>query len=433
MKKTLFFENAKLINQKFGIIPLLYGSVGLEYVTGESLNSDDIDVLIPREFLSERFEEFKQYLSENGYVLNDEKEHTFSKNKVHYSYAQIEELEAFANIKQSEIKTENNNGTPFKILSLEQYLKVYNSSIKDGYRINIRQKKDDEKIAFIKKRLKQKSKKPYSKVYVEITNICNMNCSFCHGTSRPPKRMNHSEFETVLNKLRPYTDYIYYHLMGEPLTHPDLEEFIKLSSNMGFKSIITTNGTLLKEKGNMLIESKVHKVSISLHSFEKNDSMQHFEYLHHVADFAKKASSNGIIVVLRLWNNGCEEEKNGRAISFLKSEISGEWGTNSKGLRIRDKLFLEYGDRFSWPDKDAATKNESVFCYGLKDHFGILSDGTVVPCCLDSDAVINLGNIFSQNIEDILNSPRAAAMVKGFENRKATEELCKKCGYAQRF
>lgn len=273
----------------------------------------------------------------------------------------------------------------------------------------------------------------FSRVYVEITNTCNMNCSFCHGTKRPPQKMNIKEFESVLQKIKPHTDYIYYHLLGEPLTHPDLEKFISLATRKGFKSVITTNGTLLKEKGHILIEQKVHKVSVSLHSFEGNDKALHQKYLKQVADFAKSANENGIIVVLRLWNNGCDGGKNNETIDFLKKEISGEWKENTKGLRICDRMFLEYGERFGWPDKDAEIQGESVFCYGLKDHFGVLSNGTVVPCCLDSEGTINLGNIFESDIENILNSQRAKAIVKGFNERKPSEDLCKRCAYAQRF
>lgn len=280
---------------------------------------------------------------------------------------------------------------------------------------------------------KERGDSMYSRVYVEITNTCNMNCSFCHGTKRPAKRMSLKEFETVLGEIKPHTDYIYYHLLGEPLTHPDLEEFIKLATDLGFKSVITTNGTLLKEKGYILINQKVHKVSISLHSFEADNLSAHQKYLNQVADFAKTANEKGIIVVLRLWNNGCDCGKNAQTIDFLKDKINGEWTENTKGLRIRDRMFLEYGERFIWPDKDADIKGESVFCYGLKDHFGILSDGTVVPCCLDSEGTINLGNIFKEDIEDILCSQRATAIVKGFNQRKPAEDLCKKCGYAQRF
>ncbi len=154
MKKALFFENAKLLNKSLGIIPLMYGSVGLGYITGESLNSDDIDILIPEAFLKERWNEFKSILAEKGYALADE--HAFEKKGVCYAYASIEELEGFAGVKLTEIATESENGATFKKLSLEQYLKVYTASAKDGYRVNVRQKKDNEKLAFIKDRLKKR-------------------------------------------------------------------------------------------------------------------------------------------------------------------------------------------------------------------------------------------------------------------------------------
>ena len=151
--KTAFFENVKLLNQYFEISPLMFGSLGLEYITGESLEADDIDILIPEIFLNEKWKEFKRVLSDNGYVLVDEHEHTFLKNGNHFSYASIEGLEPFAGIDLSEIEQRSYGEICFKVLSLEQYLKVYCASVKDGYRINVRQKKDNEKIEFIKKHL----------------------------------------------------------------------------------------------------------------------------------------------------------------------------------------------------------------------------------------------------------------------------------------
>ncbi len=273
----------------------------------------------------------------------------------------------------------------------------------------------------------------YNKVYVEITNICNMNCSFCHGHNREPRQMSLDEFTIVLDKIKEQTKYIYYHLMGEPLTHPKLPEFIKLAGESGYKSIITTNGTLLKKHGDTLISAGLHKINISLHSFENGDYENHERYIYELAEFAKKASDIGVIVVFRLWNRGVDGGKNDVSLKLLKENISGDWVDNSRGIKIRDKIFLEWGERFQWPDKDAEIKGNKYFCYGLKDQFGILSDGTVVPCCLDSDGIINLGNIFNDDIKSILNSKRAKDIVEGFKCGKASEDLCKRCGYAQRF
>ena len=273
----------------------------------------------------------------------------------------------------------------------------------------------------------------YSRVYVEITNICNMNCSFCHGHSRKAGRMSRVDFTRVLDKLAGQTKYIYYHLMGEPLTHPELPEFLKLAAEKGFRSVITTNGTLLKKRGAEIIAAGPHKVSVSLHSFEGESREGYESYLGDVADFAEAASRAGIIVVLRMWNRGYDEGRNDMAFEFLRSRLAGEWTENTRGIRVHDKLHMEWGDRFEWPDKAAPVQGGEVFCYGLRDHFGVLCDGTVVPCCLDSEGVISLGNIFDEEISDILNSPRAKAMVQGFECRTASEELCRRCGYAQRF
>ena len=154
MKVNLFFENAKTISEKFGTVPLLYGSVGLEYLTGENLGSDDIDILIPEIFVKERWNEFKSFLENCGYKLADESEHTFEKDGVFYSYAKIDDLFDFAGIEISDIETVRTDKVCFKILSLEQYLKVYLASAKDGYRINTRKKKDFEKIEFIKEHIK---------------------------------------------------------------------------------------------------------------------------------------------------------------------------------------------------------------------------------------------------------------------------------------
>ena len=270
----------------------------------------------------------------------------------------------------------------------------------------------------------------YAKAYVEITNICNMTCSFCHGHSRKPGRMDRETFSCILQQLEGKTQYIYYHLMGEPLTHPDLPLFLQMAADKGFRSIITTNGTLLDRVGERLLNVPLHKVNISVHSFETGEDTA---YLAKVAAFAGRASRAGVLVSMRLWNRDHDNGRNAATEAYLRQQLPGQWQENSRGYRIQDKLFLEYGDRFVWPDKAAPVQGEQVFCYGLRDHFGILCDGTVVPCCLDSDGVIPLGNVLTEELTDILNSPRAKAMVDGFSCRKAAEDLCRRCGYAQRF
>ena len=152
-KFNYFLENARLLSDKFGVVPLLYGSLGLEYLTRDVLGVDDIDILVPRVFITERWHEFKSLLEAQGYVLADEHEHTFVRDGVAYSYADIEDLESFAGINTEDIEMHEADGVRFLLLSLEQYLAVYKQSSKDGYRVNVRQKKDADKIRFIESKL----------------------------------------------------------------------------------------------------------------------------------------------------------------------------------------------------------------------------------------------------------------------------------------
>lgn len=276
--------------------------------------------------------------------------------------------------------------------------------------------------------------KRFAKVYIEISNICNLKCSFCPGTVRAPRRMSIDEFELILNKIKPYTDYVYFHLLGEPLCHPELEQFLSLAEQMNFKVIITTNGTLLNKNTDILLNSNAHyKTVISLHSFEANDNKNSFEnYLADCFEYAKSAE-NKKIVVLRLWNNGGKDSLNDKILNVLENYFPKPWREERNGIRIGNKIFLQYGDKFDWPALENEDINEKVFCYGLRDQIGILADGTVVPCCLDNNGEINLGNIFEEDLENIINSEKAQNIYNGFSNRTACEELCKRCSFVRKF
>lgn len=276
--------------------------------------------------------------------------------------------------------------------------------------------------------------KRFAKVYIEISNICNLKCSFCPGTTRQPKRMNIDEFRTVLTKIKDYTDYIYFHLLGEPLCHPDLKVFLSLAEEMEFKVIITTNGTLIEKCKDILLKSNSHyKTVISLHSFEANDNKISFEkYLDDCFSYAKNAE-NKKIVVLRLWNNGGKDSLNGEILTVLENYFEKPWVEERNGIRIGEKIYIQFGDKFDWPTLENDSINENVFCYGLRDQIGILADGTVVPCCLDSNGDINLGNIFEKDMEEIINSQKAQNIYNGFSNRNACEELCKRCSFVRKF
>ena len=276
--------------------------------------------------------------------------------------------------------------------------------------------------------------KRFRKVYLEISNICNLSCSFCPGTKREKRAMTEEQFHLLLPKLRPWTDFLYFHLMGEPLCHPKLYTFMALASEEGFKVILTTNGTDLQQHGDLLLDAPgLHKVNVSLHAFEANDLKMPFDvYLDGCFSFGQKAQGK-VLVSYRLWNHGGRDKKNTAILERLQTYFPDDWVQESRGIRIGNRVYLEHGNKFDWPDLAAPVQSERVFCYGLRDQIGVLCDGTVVPCCLDHEGDIPLGNLFAQDLEEILDSPRARAIYDGFSTGKAPEELCRRCGYATRF
>lgn len=287
--------------------------------------------------------------------------------------------------------------------------------------------------------------KKFKKVYIEITNVCNLKCSFCPDSRREPAFMDIEEFTHIIQQVEPFCEYIYLHIMGEPLLNPKLESFLKICYDNLIKVNITTNGTLLNRCGELLLDSKaLRKVSISLHSFEANEGNELLDnYINNTVSFIKKAVEKGIICELRLWNMDSDQLKgindlNDEIIKKLEESFQPDFNLwlavkNQANVKLQDRLFISRAEIFEWPDINRDITEEKVFCYGLRDQFGILVDGTVVPCCLDSEGNIPLGNIFKEPLSDILYSERAGLIYEGFSGRKAVEELCKKCGYAKRY
>lgn len=267
-----------------------------------------------------------------------------------------------------------------------------------------------------------------------------MKCIFCAGHRREPRVMSADEFEILTDRLRGKVRFLYFHLMGEPLMNPSLPLFITRARAKGFIPVVTTNGTLLCGQSSSisqmaagLAESGPYKVNISLHSHEGNPdapAMTLDNYLASVAGFAKHAASENVIVVLRLWNNGGYDSENEKIIEILHGYLPDGWTWHDRGAKIADRIFLEYDSMFDWPDYNTEEYGEDVFCYALRNQFGVLVDGSVVPCCLDHDGNMTLGNLFAQPLEEILASERAGRIYDGFTRHKAVEPLCRRCGYA---
>ena len=366
-------------------------------------------------------------------------------------------------------------------------------------------------------------KKRFKKIYIEITNCCNRSCSFCPPTRRPPGFMSVTHFRHILREIRPWTDYIYLHVKGEPLLHPQLNQILAAAAGEKIYVNLTTNGTLLARQQETLLRYPIRQINISLHSFESGGTDAFNDYIHSAVSFARTFSPKHGITAFRLWNfppeakpalscighssgsnaDSPENRRNGAgSANQLDNRCSGAGsagqpddhcsgagsasqlnnrcssagsagqlndycngagsadsnfsGSNERILnilakafdfqgrlspelytqndaRLAEKIFLSFDREFQWPSLDAPDLGAQGSCFGLKSHLAILWDGTVVPCCLDGDGILALGNIFTQSFEEILHSPKSCRIAEGFQKHTAVEALCRRCGYRTRF
>ncbi len=260
--------------------------------------------------------------------------------------------------------------------------------------------------------------KKFKKIYIEITNICNLNCSFCSKDNVEKREMTINEFEHILKQINNYTDYLYLHVKGEPLLHSKLEQILNLCKRYNKKVNITTNGTLLKQK--LYLLENIRQINISLQSLINKNK------LNEILECGDYLSSHGIQVVYRFWTNN-----NSDLIKIILDYYNYRQDI-SNNMKLKDNLYINKLSEFKWPNLNNEFISQYGFCNGLNTHIAILVDGTVIPCCLDSSGIINLGNIYQENLIDILNKEKTKQIMKGFKNNKLIHELCQKCDFRKK-
>lgn len=289
--------------------------------------------------------------------------------------------------------------------------------------------------------------KKYKRAYIEITNICNLNCSFCPITEREKSFMHMEEFESTIAQVAPLADQVCLHLMGEPLAHPNFKEIIELCEKYDAQIQLTTNGILLKRYADFIINSKaIRQVNISAQSYMDNFPNKDFTvYLDDIYKFVESAMLKRpeLYLNIRLWNiqdanNAHCSDGNELVFTYFEEKLSIKINRNLelgriKSKKLKERLYFHFDSRFEWPRLDKPVQSQIGRCNGLVDHFAIHADGSVVPCCLDDQKILNLGSLKANSLNEILNSELARTIKEGFIKNQLKAELCQKCTYINRF
>ena len=305
-------------------------------------------------------------------------------------------------------------------------------------------------------------------VYIEITDVCNLNCSFCpcgkanssassHSTNKPREFMSTELFERCLTESATVAENVYFHVLGEPTLHPGFGLYLKKLEATPLKLNLTTNGTKIARTGKLILASPaVRQVNFSTHAYAELPQDDATRHLQDVLDFCKMANAirPDLYINLRLWNVGdYASDAWNRTLLAKVNETFGNDSDNTesgtqislehfcsrhKSFNVTGRIYLHQDSRFEWPELDERrkTRDERIAtgtCRALDTHVAILHDGRVVACCLDHSGQITLGRIQEQNLAEILESPAAKSLREGFEKHELRLPLCQSCSFCKRF
>lgn len=267
------------------------------------------------------------------------------------------------------------------------------------------------------------------RIYIEITNCCNLHCSFCVSHKRKSKFMNVEEFEYIIKQTKYITKYIYLHVQGEPLLHPQLDKILDICDKYNLSVQLVTNATLLANHLDIYEHPSLRKISLSLHAIDqtKLSVNEYFEPIKVLLD-----NINNVYVELRFWNKNNMPAKSQELFNLISSIYDLEETKRLDSYKLKDNVYIYFQEQFEWPTS-AHNNDEQGYCYAANNMLAILADGTVSICCLDANGEINIGNIFYQSLDCILDSDTYHNIINNFNNNKCSEELCKKCTYRNRF
>jgi radical SAM protein with 4Fe4S-binding SPASM domain len=310
-------------------------------------------------------------------------------------------------------------------------------------------------------------------VYIEITDSCNLHCSFCPcgtagdaGNAAMPRTfMPTALFEKCIAGAQEIgAKNIFFHVLGEPTLHPGFAHYLKKLEQTPLRLTLTTNGTTIERTGRHILDCPaVRQVNFSTHAFAELPRETAERHLQNVLDFCRIAAVErpDLYVNLRLWNVGAAEATpwNSYMLDRIRETFGvevtpGHFCSRHKSFNISGRIYLHEDTRFEWPGSNKVTSASSVTfetrdergsassvtgtpvqgtCRALDTHVAILHDGRVVACCLDYSGQITLGNIQENSLAEILEAPLARELREGFAQNELRHPLCRACSYCKRF
>ena len=266
------------------------------------------------------------------------------------------------------------------------------------------------------------------RVYLEITNACNLNCTFCTN-SKGHNYLNLLEIDNYTSQIKKHCDYIYLHVLGEPLLHPNFNEILNILDNKNISLQLVTNGTLLYKYPDILNHKCLRKLSISIHSIDGIEvENSYFETIDILIRNVKDTQ-----LELRFYDFNNLSNKLRNYLDRLKKEYSFDITNKQNSYKLKNNVYIYFQQFFKWPNINDPVVGDTGTCHGAIDMIAINSNSDVTICCLDPLAHNHIGNLKHMSLDEILNSEEYKKYINDFRNRKINSDLCKRCSYRLRF
>ncbi|WQR94273.1 SPASM domain-containing protein [Helicobacter pylori] len=280
------------------------------------------------------------------------------------------------------------------------------------------------------------NKKPFKKIYIELSDICGLQCGFCPNPKNIRGVMPLELFEKICKEAAPLTQMITLHVLGDPCKLKNLNHYLSAARRFSLKVDLVTSGVYWRDF-ETLLQDVIYQISISLDAgLDNYNKINQHRYIQKILEFCRyKCEKNSeVFLNLRIQDSTLDKHQN-LIKPFLESfECVSLEGLKTQGrARLFKKSFLNIQKTFKWPSLNAPNplnqESKIPYCYGLIKQIAILSNGVVVPCCMDTQAHINLGDLNHMPLKDILNSQKAMAIKTHFLKGEALEPLCQNCSY----
>jgi len=288
-----------------------------------------------------------------------------------------------------------------------------------------------------------------AKYFIDPINICNLRCPLCPTgrglLARPRGRMTLNDLKLVVDEIAPYAYRIELYNWGEPLLHPEIFEMIEYVSQRRITVGLSSNlNHLDAQMAQKLVESGLNQLVVSIDGATQesyaayrrrgklDDVLKNLKLLIDTKQTLKRPTPF-IVWRMLIGKHNEHEVETVRKMAYEMGADSFSTGVLFVDTRDSEQIeqWLPNNPAYSPYDYTDDKLENTWDCHDLWESMVINWDGGVAPCCWLHDPQFDFGNVSSQTVREIWNSPSyiSARRVIGKRKKRPGDvpTICHRC------